>query len=92
MRDDATREGVLTHAVLESFEAAALRLRRAGLSERQSDRIGLFLALTLPPLRTPIKEAWEYVETYFPRDTPPAGAGTPACNPNSNPRDTWSNP
>lgn len=81
------REGVLTHAILEDFERAAMTLRARGLSQSTADRIGLFLALTTSRRpRWSIAQAWAVVDSHFPRDaTRQGGAGTPPNAPLSSP-------
>ena len=58
------REGIALHALIEHFETASARLRATGLSERQADRIGLFMTLCVHGHTT--REAWAMADEYFP--------------------------
>lgn len=70
---NASTFGSKLHAILEDFETASLQLRGRGLSDRTSDRIGLFLALCVN--KYTVREAWAIVDEEFPPQ-PPEGRHT----------------
>ena len=59
--------GTQIHAVLQTFEHLSSRLQRMGVDQRQADRAGLFIALTLDG-RCTKDQAWDLVDELYPRE------------------------